>query len=147
MLATKDTIDQLNSLLRGEISATETYTLALEKLPNDVTLEEIRRLRDDHRSAANTWRQHIHQFGGEPVQGSGAWGLFAKATQGVATIFGKEAVLKTLKEGEERGLTDYENALKKEDLPLECQQLIRTLIPQTQEHVRLLDGMMAQSGG
>ncbi len=144
MLATKDIIGTLNSLLRGEISATETYVQALEKFANDPAEPSLHRLRDDHRTAANTWRQHIHQFGGEPDQGSGAWGAFAKATEAIAKAFGKTAALKALKEGEEQGLSDYEQTLKKEDLPMECQQLIRTLIPQTQEHIRMLDNLMAQ---
>jgi len=144
MLATKDIIDTLNSLLRGEISATETYVQALEKLAGDPAEAQVRQIRDDHRNAANSWRQHIHQFGGDPDQDSGAWGMFAKATQGMAKMFGKSAALKALKEGEEQGLHDYESALKKEDLPMECQQFIRTLIPQTQEHVRVLDNLMAQ---
>jgi len=144
MLATRDIIDTLNSLLRGEISATETYVQALEKCHGDPGEEDLRFLRDAHRDAANHWRQHIHQFGGDPVQESGVWGVFAKATQGVAGLFGKTPALKALKEGEEQGLSDYEKALEKEDLPLECQALIRTLLPEQQEHVRTLDRLMKQ---
>jgi uncharacterized protein (TIGR02284 family) len=144
MLATTEIIDSLNALLRGEITATETYVLALEKLQAAFDAEQLLRIRDDHRAAANTLRQHIHQFGGEPDQHSGAWGLFAKVTQGMANIFGKAAVLKTLKEGEEQGLHSYEKALEQDDLPLECQQLIRTLIPQAQEYIRSLDAMLAK---
>jgi uncharacterized protein (TIGR02284 family) len=144
MLATKDIIETLNALLRGEISATETYVQALETVKNDAFGGQLRQIRDDHRSAANTWRQHIHQFGGEPVQDSGLWGVFAKASQGVAKVFGKNSALTTLREGEQQGLNSYEKALQDEDLPMECQSFIRTLIPQTQEHIRVLDSIMSQ---
>jgi uncharacterized protein (TIGR02284 family) len=121
MLATKETIDCLNSMLRGEISATETYVQTLEKMASDGTAVELQQIRDDHRTAANDLRQHVHQFGGDPDQGSGTWGMVAKATQGVAKVFGKSAALTALKEGEQQGLAAYENVLKKEDLPMECQ--------------------------
>jgi uncharacterized protein (TIGR02284 family) len=144
MLATKDVVDCLNSLLRGEIAATETYNQALAKFKGDADEGRLREIRDNHREAANAWRQHIHRGGGDPDQDSGAWGLFAKAAEGTAKQFGKAAAVKVLEEGEESGLHDYEETLTRSDLPLECQALIRRLIPETQEHIRRLQGMRGE---
>jgi uncharacterized protein (TIGR02284 family) len=142
--ATTSTIDTLNSLLRGEISATETYQQALQKVGADQGAAELRRIHAEHREAANTLRQHVHQHGGRPDQGSGAWGAFAKAVEGMAKIFGNTAALKALKEGEEHGVHAYEDALGDESLPDDCRQLIRgTLLPQTREHINTLDRLMA----
>src|SRR5205807_1273618 len=137
------TIETLNSFLRGEISATETYQQALAKIGNDRGALELRQIHAEHREAANTWRQHIHDFGGKPDQGSGAWGAFAKTVEGTAKMFGNTAALKALKEGEEQGITQYEDGLDGGDLPEKCQTLIRTkFLPQTQAHIKTLDRLM-----
>jgi len=144
MNATDTGVDCLNSLLRGELAATETYQQALAKLDTDPHVADLRRIHVEHRETANTLRQHVHHCGGKPDQGSGAWGAWAKAVEGTAKLFGKVAALKALKEGEEQGVKDYESALKEEGLASECKTLIRTqLLPQTREHITTLDRMMA----
>src|SRR5438046_1852678 len=104
MTATQCTIDTLNKLLRGEIAATETYQQAMGKVGQEPGADALRQLHDEHRTAANTLRQHVHQHGGKPDQGSGSWGAFAKAVAGTAKLFGNSAALKALKEGEEHGI-------------------------------------------
>jgi uncharacterized protein (TIGR02284 family) len=137
------TVDTLNTLLRGELAATETYQQALDKIGNENGAEDLRRIHAEHRTAANTLRQHVHQFGGKPDQGSGAWGAFAKAVEGTAKLFGNSAALKALKEGEESGIKTYEETLQEGGLPADCQSLVRnTLLPQTRAHVPVLDRLM-----
>lgn len=144
-MATK--IDALNSLLRGEISATETYNQALEKFAGRPAEAELRRLRDEHRTAANDLRRHVHEHAGDPSTGSGAWGAWAKFVEGTAKVFGETAALKALKEGEEHGIKSYQDALEDDDLSADCKALIRThLLPQTQAHVPVLDRLMSASG-
>src|SRR5437588_3069410 len=134
----------LNRLLRGELAATETYQQALAKVGNEPRATELRRLHDEHRTAANELRQHIHQHGGTPEQGSGAWGAFAKTVEGSAKVFGNAAAVKALKEGEEHGVKDYEDALGDASLPADCKDLIRNrLLPQTRSHIPVLDHFMS----
>jgi len=138
-----DTTDLLNSLLRGELAATETYQQALPKLEGTPGYEELRHIHKEHREAANTLRQHVHKVEGRPDQGSGAWGAFAKAVEGTAKVFGVDAALKALKEGEEHGIKEYGEALD-DGLPSECRNLIETtLLPQTRAHISTLDRLMA----
>jgi len=138
------TTDTLNELLRGELSAIETYQQALAKLGKTKGADELRRLHAEHREAANTLRQHVHQHGGQPDQGSGAWGAFAKAVEGTARLFGDDAALKALKEGEEHGIKEFEKALKDKGLPADCTTLIASsLLPQAREHIPVLDRLMA----
>src|SRR5258708_4377043 len=110
--STAKTVEALNSLLRGELAATETYQQALTKVSDEPGAHELRRIHVEHREAANTLRQHVHQHSGKPDQGSGAWGTFAKAIEGVAKLFGSTSALKALKEGEEQGIKSYEKALE-----------------------------------
>ena len=129
-MATKhERTDPLNSLLRGELSAVETYQQALDKVGNDPNAYELRRIASEHREAADTLRQHILQRGGQPAENSGAWGTWAKAVEGTAKVFGNTAAMKALKEGEEHGIKDYESALKNTDLDTECRTLISSTFP------------------
>jgi uncharacterized protein (TIGR02284 family) len=142
--ATNATIDTLNSLLRGELAATETYQQALAKIGNDARADQLHQIHRDHRESANTLRKHVHEHGGQPDQDSGAWGAFAKSVEGTAKVFGNTAALKALKEGEEHGVHSYEDALKDDHLPADCKDLIRTsLLPQTRAHIAVLDRLMS----
>jgi len=133
-------VDTMNRLLRGELAATETYQQALAKIDEDPGLTELRQIHADHRAAANELRQHVHQLGGKPDQGSGAWGTFAKAVEGTAKVFGNKAALKALKEGEEHGIKDYEAALSEaSSLPLPCREGLRELVNKGKAHITVLD--------
>lgn len=138
------TIDTLQSLLRGEISAAETYKQALDKLGDDPTAMNLRQIHIDHREAANTLRIHVRQHGGKPDQDSGVWGYFAKAVEGAATLVGNAAAIKALKEGEEQGRSDYETAVQDPEMPNDCRTLIASrLLPQTESHIATLDRLLA----
>jgi uncharacterized protein (TIGR02284 family) len=138
------TVATLNSLLRGEIAATETYQQAFAKLGADPIAMNLRQIHVDHREAANTLREHVHTHGGKPDQASGVWGTFAKLLEGTATAFGATAALKALKEGEERGKADYEAVLQDAAMPTECKTLISSkLLPQTDSHIATLHRLLA----
>ena len=145
MASKTDTTDTLNSLLRGEISAVETYKQAEAKFEGQTEAGSLRQLGGDHQQAVSQLRQHVHSKGGDAADSSGAWGTFAQLIEGGAKLFGKTAALKALKEGEEHGVSSYESALKDKTLPAECQTLIRdTLLPRCRQHIHSLDQMMAK---
>jgi penicillin-binding protein 1A len=97
--------DTLNSLLRGEMSAIETYRQALEKVGQDAGAEQLRSIERDHRAAVDGLTTHVGRQGEKPAQDSGAWGTFAKAVTGTAKVFGNASALKALKEGEVHGVS------------------------------------------
>jgi uncharacterized protein (TIGR02284 family) len=142
---TIDTVTStLNSLLRGEMSAIETYRQAIEKMDNEAGSDVLHMLRVDHRDAADALWHHVENHGGKPSEDSGPWGAFAKAVEGTAKMFGNAAALKALKEGEEHGLKDYEEALKDKNLPADCQALIRGLMEKQRAHLPLIDRLLSQ---
>ncbi len=145
MATTTTTTDvtALNSLLRGEMSAIETYRQALEKAGTEPGAQDLHRFAKDHRDAADQLWHHIEQHGGKPSEGSGAWGGWAKAVEGTAKLFGSAAALKALKEGEEHGLKDYQDALKNKDLAPECLTLIRGFVEKQREHITALDRLLS----
>ncbi len=144
--ATETTTDTLNSLLRGELSAVETYRQAEQKFHGEYEEANLQRLEYEHQQAVDQLRRHVHMKGGQAAENSGAWGVFAQLVEGSAKIFGKAAALKALKEGEEIGIGDYESALKNESLPSECRSLIRdTLLPRCRQHLKNLDQLMSRN--
>jgi uncharacterized protein (TIGR02284 family) len=135
-------IETLNSLLRGEMSAIETYRLAIEKLGDEPGAEELHALQREHRDAADRLWHHVERHEGRPPADSGPWGSFAKLVQGTANLLGDAAALKSLKEGEEHGLKEYEEALHNTDLPEDCVELLRALLAKQRQHVATLDRLI-----
>ena len=127
-------IDQLNSFLRGEIAATETYAHAIEKTDHLGALAVLRECHENHQDRVNVLRAEIRAAGGEPAEGSGAWGTFAKAVEGGAALFGDSAAVAALEEGEDHGLRDYRGDL--EDLSPPARDLVikRLLTEQQKTH-------------
>jgi demethoxyubiquinone hydroxylase (CLK1/Coq7/Cat5 family) len=110
-----DTVDVLNSFLRGEISAVETYRQALDKLrdkPESSTLNDCLR---SHEQRVSLLKSEIRDRGGEPAEGSGPWGAFAKLMEGGAKLFGAKAAIAALEEGEDHGRDDYKRDVPKLD--------------------------------
>ena len=104
-------IEQLNSFLRGEISAVETYRQALERVADTTARTQLEQCRRSHQRRVDLLRTRIIQLGGRPTGGSGAWGAFAKVAEGTAQIFGDKAAIDVLEEGEDYGLKNYRSHL------------------------------------
>lgn len=142
-----ETVRQLNSFLRGEISAAETYRIAIDKAGdssnNAANVGLLRGIQEEHGRAAQAVRDRIRELGGEPSDSSGAWGAWAKLVEGAASLFGGDAgSLKALKEGEEHGLKDYNEGL--DDIDVTSAELVQNqLIPSQQRHINLLDQLIA----
>jgi len=140
------TADALNSLLRGEMSAVETYTQAMGKFDDETTITDLQKIRDEHGRAVRMLRDYVVAFGAHPAEGTGPWGAFAAAVTGGAKAIGPAAALAALRQGEEHGISEYQSALDGEDISPDCQRMIRAdLLPACRRHVeelnRLLGGM------
>lgn len=141
-----ETVRQLNSLLRGEISAAETYRMAIEKASGEAeNVGLLREIQEEHGRAAQGLRDRILEIGGEASDSSGAWGAWAKTVQGTMNLLGDAASLKALKEGEVHGLKDYHSALGTIDAS-SAQLINNQLIPAQQRHINLLDQLIASAG-
>lgn len=128
--------DTCNALLRGELSAVETYTQAIRRFGTASDDYPLERIRMDHETSAASLRQRISGSGDEPDATSGAWGAFATTVAGVATFFGKSPTLTILKQGEEVGIAEYEDALEDNELDESVKGLIRgKLLPSLKWHL------------
>lgn len=140
MTDTESTIKQLNSFLRGEISAVETYRQALEKVTEPRLQSGLQSAYRSHEQRVESLRQWIGRLGGNAATGSGAWGAFAKLIEGGAKVFGDKAAIAALEEGEDHGLKDYRTDLSKVS-PEARRYIEEELLPaQVQTH-RILSGL------
>ena len=141
-----NTPETLSSLLRGEMSAMETYQKALEKVDGYPEGAQLRQIYMDHSHAVQVLRNLLMRYQAELPASSGAWGTFANAVQATANLFGDKAALKALKEGEEHGIKDYQRALDDPEVATEVKAMIRSdLLRKCETHVPVLDALIDQN--
>lgn len=134
---------ELDSLLRGEIAAAETYRIAIDRIDNAASAATLRTIQDDHGDAIRYLYEQVSERGVEPSTHSGPWGSFARAVEGAAAMIGDKTALAALREGELRGLQSYEDALKSGVLPAEVQTHVQEiLVPRQHDHVDRLQQLI-----
>ena len=104
---TDETIDHLNSFLRGELSAVETYQQAIEKLDRVSYRSTLQECVRSHELRAQLLSEEVRRRGGKTAKSYGPWGTFAKLIEGAAATFGEKAAIAALEEGEDHGRDDY----------------------------------------
>jgi uncharacterized protein (TIGR02284 family) len=137
-MGTKSSVEQLNGFLRGEMSAVETYQLALSKIDHISTArDELLVNLKSHQDRVMMLQDAIRALGGEPATSSGPWGTFAKVVEKGAKALGEKTAISALEEGEDHGLKDYKKGI--DDLDVQMKQMVtdRLLPAQQQTHDRL----------
>ncbi len=132
-------VEVLNSYLRGEISAVETYQMAAGKISEPSIRSALDECLRSHQERVNLLRTRIQQLGGRPSDGSGVWGGFAKLVEGGAKVFGARAALAALEEGEDYGLKMYRAREELDKLDAESRKVAETQLRGAQEmtHARM----------
>ena len=138
--------DDLNSCLRGELAAIETYRQALDKARSaygsDPKFQQLEKMMRDHEQAATQLQSLVRQKGGTPDTDSGAWGTWSNTVMGTARLLGDRAALKALKEGEESGIKQYRDLLDDTATPADVRDTAMKLMQRSKEHCTRLDTMM-----
>lgn len=135
--ATRTDIDHLNSFLRGERSALETYSQVMERADGIVVTTALAQGRDSHAQRVRQLEEKIESLGGQPAMDSGVWGAFAKTVQAGAKLFGVSAAVAVLEEGEDHGLKSYTEGLQ--ELSPACQSFVlNSLFPEQRKTHEML---------
>lgn len=136
-MATRSSVDKLNEFLRGELSAVETYQMALDKLEGtSAARAELLVNLKSHQDRVIALQDAIVALGGTPARSSGPWGTFAKLVEGAAKMLGEKAAIDALEEGEDHGLKDYRKDIN--ELDVRGRQIVGGMIAmQQQTHDRL----------
>ena len=112
-MANTTDVETLNSFLRGEISAVETYRQAIGRVSDERLRSDLEDCLHDHEHRVEAIRERVEKLGGTPVGSSGLWGTFAKLVQGGAALLGEKTAIQALEEGEDHGLADYQRDVDK----------------------------------
>lgn len=137
-------MDSLLSQYRGEMSATEAYDRALKKFVGQPEEKRLEQLRDEHRAAVRRLGALIRRHGGVEPEGSGAWGSFTAAVEGVAAMFNDEVPLQMLHRGEVHGHEGYAKLLADPQLDPEAVTELQDLLDRSQDHLATLDALLKE---
>ncbi len=99
-------IEELNALLSGEISAVETYEVALERTKDADVRQTMLKCQMSHADRVAKLTAEVRALDGEPAKSAGLWGGFEKMTQGSASTEQDAIALMELAEAER--LVQYE---------------------------------------
>lgn len=140
----KNDLDTLNLILRGEISALETYASAMKKFTDEPTLAELSRIHGEHQDSVTMLRDQVVELGGEPSSGSGWWGSFTTALVGGSKLLGPQTVLSTLKQGEDHGTGEYQRAIADPKLSTDLKSKFSTELAKCHTHISSLESLIAK---
>jgi uncharacterized protein (TIGR02284 family) len=139
-----DELDSMNTLLKGELSAVESYDKALERVQRPNIAELLTQAKDSHAERVARLRDAIVSSGGEPIESPGAWGSFAKLVASTAASMGDSAIVAALEEGEDLGSNEYEWKIL--NIHGDNRKLVRDeLFPKQQATHKLLSTLVMQS--
>lgn len=135
--------NEFNTLLGGEISAVETYDLAITKREFDIqTLESLNSCRASHADRVAKLTTLAAQTGGTPSTTSGVWGKFAALVQNSASS--AHDAIAILEEFEAERLLQYET--QKEIAPTIVKEVIvGDLLPAQHETHLILSSLLKAS--
>jgi hypothetical protein len=129
-------VDELQECLRTELSALETYQLALEHVSHVGMRSVLQQLLNSHAARADLLEAVLIEMGAEATRTSGVWGALTRTLQAGADIFGERAAIAALEEGERRALRLYQEARDRVDAPV--RQLIDGSLLPEQRHTASL---------
>lgn len=133
----------IDEIIRGEISAVETYEQVLKEVENDPESLRLEKFLDQHAHAVNYWQRQVKRDGLIPESSSSIWGTAVEAFVGVSKLLGNTTALRALIAGEEHGLKNYQSMLEDENLTLMQKKEIRdTFIPRQRQHIETLESLI-----
>jgi hypothetical protein len=136
----RKSLAQLDSFLRGELSAIGTYQMALSRLAESRHTGALREALTSHERRAELLKSHIRTGGGSPAESSGIWGAFAKLYEGGMAMFGEKAAINALESGEDHGRDDFKRGL--DDLDPVCLDFMqREVLPEQERTHRLISDL------
>jgi hypothetical protein len=137
------TVEHLNSFLRGELSAVASYRWAIDKLPSSHHRPLLEECQQSHAGRVTALIEEVQRRGGAPAKDAGMWGAFTTAIEAGAAAFGERAAVAALEEGEDHGRDDYLRDLG--DLDDQARSFVeQRLLPEQRRTHAALSGLKKQ---
>ena len=137
-----EAVDVLNHLLERNYDAEKGYKKAAEDIDNSLLKDFFKDYSGQRYSFGHEIKEEIRLMNGEPDKGSSVKGDLHRTWIDVKSLLtGKddEAVVKECIRGETTALEDYEDALRRNDLPPSTRQVVQRQHDQIQGAVNRLN--------
>lgn len=143
-MKTNKCVEVCNELLRGELSAVESYQQALTKFQEPADHQALLEILQDHSRSAAVLREHLSAMGAQPAMDAGLWGNLTKFLESAAVMLGESSALNLLKAGERHGISEYQHALEDQAVMPEIKTRISSeLLPCLTRHIDTLEMLAA----
>ena len=135
-------VEAANAMISGELSAVETYAVALDKFRTEPAVGSLRQIQADHQAFAEELTTIVRQSGGIPALKSGTWGNIVVLVETSAALFGEDSAITALATGEKLGRELYEESLSKDEFSPEVRQLaVEKVLPALERHLTTLEAI------
>jgi hypothetical protein len=136
-------VQDLERILRGELAAVEAYRQVLEKYSTYEQIGELKRIQSEHEKAVEFWKTQLRSQEAYVEDSSGPWGTVVETFVGAAKLLGDGATLRSLKEGEEHGLSEYQDLIENENINFQSESFIKTIcFDQQRRHIASLEALI-----
>ena len=136
--------EDIDEILRGEISALEAYEQVISEITDASEINRLKKHMADHEDAIRFWKHQAKVNGTIPNIDSGIWGNVVEAFVGVSKLAGEDTALMALKKGEEHGLELYEKLLLSDKLSVNQKRKIREqFAPIQRDHIKVIDHLLS----
>lgn len=125
----KEVVDVLNELLERNYDAEKGYKKAAEDIDNSLLKDFFKEYSGQRYNFGHEIKDEIRRMGGDPDKGSSITSNLHRTWIDVKSLVtGKdtEAVVKECLRGETTALEDYEDALRRTDLPVSTREVVQT---------------------
>lgn len=138
-------IQDLEKIMQVEISAVEAYRQVVKKYPAYEHEHDLRSILADHENAVEFWKTQLMSKAAPIEESSGPWSVVIDTFGDFDKLHADSATLKALKEGEEHGLSVYEDLLHDNKVNFQSHSFIKNIcLDQQIKHIAVLDGLIDQ---
>lgn len=137
-------IQELNTLLKGEYMAIQGYERYIQNIEDQKIKVQLQEIQKDHKQHAIMIAERIQNLGGRPVDGLGLMGEMAQAFDSIKNIPNEKDtrfILHDAYEGEQKGIQMAEE-IAKGDLDKESEDLIKKILKEDRKHVKALEKLL-----
>lgn len=129
-------LQQLNTILKGEIMAINSYEEFIKQVDNIDVKQDFINFKNDHKRHADLMEERIKSLGGHPVKGTGTAGIMAGAKFAVENLKKRSVhdIVKNAYDGEDKGIAAV--AKIKETLDDENKKVVEEMLSTDHDHLK-----------
>lgn len=125
-----------NLHLRGEISAIEAYTRAMEAFSESASIRIMAKIRSAHHRNADALRKGVISAGARPALRPGLWLVLLRRFESSVSWLGETATLRLMQWSEELQWKAYHHTLRADNVPTVTKLLIQDeIIPTITDNI------------